>query len=121
MHVISVPQSDPGDRALPPRPVSYSVLSFGSRSAAVKYCLELSDALGQRDGVAGGGSCAEATLWLAAAPVPDGSCNVFACDRALAAARTAGLDAPVSGRVPADAMPSARCLVVGSSQDLVSS
>src|SRR5688500_12931015 len=89
----------------------YRVLPFASRSDAVRYCLKVSDALesaalaGDRDG--------GATLWLAAADGVTGAVNVYACERALAAAGAAGLDVRVSGQASDAELPGARCLVIG--------
>ena len=90
----------------------YSVLSFGSRSAAVRYCLRVSDVLSEAGDASQGGRDPGATLWLAA-DIKDSGVRVFACERAIAAARSVGMDAMVSARVRHADLPSARCLVVG--------
>ena len=97
----------PTDRQL------YHVMSFASRVAAVRFCLGVSDALATED------RRRPATLWLAATDAHDGAFLVYACDRALAAARGAGNTLPVSGRVALNAMPAARCLVVGDTAALL--
>ena len=89
----------------------YRVLPFASRSAAVRYCLEVSDAL-ESAALAGDGDDG-AALWLAAAEGVTGAVNVYACDRALRVARDAGLEATVSGQVNEAELPLARCLVIG--------
>ena len=89
----------------------YRVLPFSSRSDAVKYCLKVSDALESAE--LAGDPDGSATLWLAAAEGLPGAVNVYACDRALAAARRAGIEARVSGQVGAKDRPGARCLVIG--------
>src|SRR5687768_3402444 len=90
----------------------YSVLSFGSRSAAVRYCLRVSDVLAEAGDSSRDGGDPGATLWLAA-DIKDSGVRVFACDRAIAAARSVGMDAMVSARVRHADLPTARCLVVG--------
>jgi hypothetical protein len=111
MH-LSSERVDLGRASLPaPESLLYSVLSFGSRSAAVRYCLRVSDVLGEA-GTGSTNDAANATLWLGA-DMEDGAIRVFACDRAIAAARSVGMDALVSARVRHTELPSARCLVVG--------
>ncbi len=89
----------------------YRVLPFASRSDAVRYCLKVSDAL-ESSSLAG--DCDRgATLWLAAADGRTGAVNVYACDRALAAAHAAGLQTASTGMASDAELPSARCLVIG--------
>lgn len=89
----------------------YRVLAFPSRSDAVNYCHKVSDALEScvLAGDAGGG----ATVWLAGAPGHAGAVNVYACDHALAAAGTAGVEATIAGQAGEADLPLARCLVLG--------
>ena len=93
-------------------PPPLSVLTFTSRSAAVAYCLRVSDAL--RDARSGGveDDAPPSALWLAASE-DHGAFRVFACDRSLAAARGAMIEWPVSGRIRHAELPAARCLIVG--------
>lgn len=80
----------------------------------MKFCLKVSDALESADltGDAEGG----ATLWLAATVTRPGAVNVYACDRAIAGARAAGLAIPLAGHVTGSELPPARCLVIGDSR-----
>ena len=96
----------------------YRVLPFPSRSEAVKYCLRVSDALESAE--LAGDDSAGATLWLAAAEGATGAVNVYACDRALAAARGAGIEAVMSAQVSDRDLPAARCLVIGDNRLLES-
>ena len=99
------------DVTFPPTSRRYRVLPFSSRSAAVKYCLKVSDALDSAE--LSGDALYGATLWLAAAAGAAGAVNVYACDRALAAAHLAGLEVPPGGQVSEAELPAARCLVIG--------
>ncbi len=100
------------DAPAPPSGVRpYRVLPFTSRSEAVRYCLKVSDAL-ESSALAGDDPLA-ATLWLAAAEGRGGAVNVYACDRALAAARAAGLEVNIAGQASEAELPVARCLVIG--------
>ena len=91
-----------------------SVLSFTSRSAAVSYCVQVSDALRDAGSDVAANDAVPSTLWLAASE-DDGAFRVYACDRALAVARVAMIDSPVSGRIRHAELPAARCLIVGDS------
>ena len=80
----------------------------------MKFCLKVSDAL-ETAALTGDGDSG-ATLWLAAAVTQPGAVNVYACDRALAGARAAGLAIPLAGQVAESELPPARCLVIGDSR-----
>ena len=108
MHAGSAPASTSLSTAQVP---SYSVLTFGSRSAAVQYCLQVSEVLATTSSLSD--DTRTATVWLVAADGDTEPFKVLACDGALAAARSAGIESVVSGSIRQDAMPAARCLVIG--------
>ena len=91
---------------------TYRVIRFSTRSAAVKYCLQIADAIESADRA---GSVVEpgVTLWLAAADTVSGAVNVYACPRALAVARRLGMGGPVGAEIAEPHLPTARCLVIG--------
>ena len=89
----------------------YRVLAFGSRSEAVTYCLKVSDAL--ESSALAGDVAEEATVWLAAGEGATGAVKIYACDHALAAACTAGVEATIAGQAGEADLPVARCLVLG--------
>ena len=111
MDMRAVSQTAGGGPGSPSGVQRYSVLPFASRSEAVKLCLTVSDAL-ESAAIAGDGDIG-ATLWLAAAATQAGAVNVYACDRAVAAARTAGLAIPLAEHITENELPPARCLVIG--------
>ena len=89
----------------------YRVLAFTSRSEAVAYCQKVSDAL---ESSALAGDVGEgATVWLAATDGTTGTVSVYACDHALAAAGSAGIEATIAGQADDADLPPARCLVIG--------
>ena len=90
----------------------YRLLAFPTRSDAVRYCLQVSDAL-ESARLVGDRPDGEATLWLTAADDLTGSVRVVACDCALGAARAAGIEADVEREVREGELPAARCLVIG--------
>ncbi len=115
MHVSSIPAGARG-RLDRPNTAVYNAVAFGTRAAAVRFCLHMSDALAAHEEKAP--TDAAPTLWLAATDDPGGRFLVYACDRSLAAACDVGLAPRVVGRVPFAALPAARCLVVGDSSTL---
>lgn len=114
MHITSEPSTFTARPFVGPGVATYAVLPFATRAAAVRYCLRVSDVL---DGVAwapAAGGARQATVWLATeASAGTDRFRVFACEVALAAAQSVGIDAVVTGRIRAEDMPVTRCLVVG--------
>lgn len=97
-----------------PDVATFAVLPFATRSAAVRYCLRVSDVLDESAWARSEGSDRHATVWLATVSNagPD-NFRVFACDLALAAAQSVGIEVVVTGRVREADMPVTRCLVIG--------
>ena len=91
---------------------TYRVVRFSMRSAAVRYCLQIADAIESADR-SGGAVEPGVTLWLAAADTVGGAVNVYACSRALAVARRLGIGGAVGAEMAEDELPRARCLVIG--------
>lgn len=94
---------------------TYRVLTFRTRSAAVRYCLQIADAL-ESSRLVGDPRDRGATLWLAAAGDVGGAVNVYACAGAMQAALAAGIEARAGGEVCERELPAARCLVIGDTQ-----
>jgi len=97
-----------------PDVATYAVLPFAHRSAAVRYCRRVSDVLDESDWACSDGSTRHATVWLATVSKPGSDkFRVFACEVALAAAQSVGIDGVVTERVREEDMPVTRCLVIG--------
>ncbi len=97
-----------------PDVATFAVLPFATRSDAVRYCLRVSDVLDKSAWARSEGSARHATVWLATVSDagPD-TFRVFACDVALAAAKSVGIEVVVTGRVREEDMPVTRCLLIG--------
>ena len=102
-HAAETPSVAPGVAA-------YRILCFATRSAAVRFCLRVGDALEAAPPRASRGITA---VWLAAAEGGTTAVKVYASDAAFDAARAAGVEVPSAGRVRSVELPAARCLVLG--------